>query len=43
MDLGTAFDVAVAREPKALALVDGEIRRDFLSWQDDIRRVSSGL
>ena len=43
MDLGTTFDVAVAREPHALALVDGDIRRDFLSWQDEIRRVSGGL
>ena len=43
MDLGTAFDVAVAREPKALALVDGELSRDFVSWQDEIRRVASGL
>ncbi len=43
MDLGTAFDASVARQPTALALVDGEIRRDFASWQDDIRRVAGGL
>jgi 2-furoate---CoA ligase len=43
MDLGTAFDAAVARQPKALALVDGEIRRDFTAWQEDIRRVAGGL
>jgi 2-furoate---CoA ligase len=43
MDLGTTFDAAVARQPNALALVDGAIRRDFTSWQDDIRRIAGGL
>ncbi|NKB22359.1 MAG: AMP-binding protein [Alphaproteobacteria bacterium] len=43
MDLGTAFDAAVARQPHALALVDGDIRRDFIAWQDDIRRAAGGL
>ncbi len=43
MDLGTAFDAAVARQPCALAIVDGDIRRDFAAWQDDIRRVAGGL
>ncbi len=43
MDLGNAFDAAVARQPTALALVDGEIRRDFASWQADIRHVAGGL
>ena len=43
MDLGTAFDVSVARDPGALALVDGEIRVTFADWQHDIRRVAGGL
>ncbi len=43
MDLGNAFDVAAARQPSSLAFVDGGLRRDFESWQLDIRRVARGL
>ncbi|MBK18163.1 MAG: 4-chlorobenzoate--CoA ligase [Rhodospirillaceae bacterium] len=43
MDLGTAFDASVARQPGALAFVDGELRRDFASWQKEIRCVAGGL
>ncbi|MEE8333683.1 MAG: AMP-binding protein [Alphaproteobacteria bacterium] len=43
MDLGSAFDAAVARAPGALAFVDGEHRRDFVGWQVDIRRLAGGL
>ena len=43
MDLGTAFDAAVARDPAALAIVDGETRKTFSEWQNDIRRVAGGL
>jgi len=43
MDLGTAFEVAAARAPGALAFVDGELRRDFAGWQADIRRIAGGL
>ena len=43
MDLGNVFDVAVARQPSSLAFVDGGLRRDFESWQLDIRRVARGL
>jgi len=43
MDLGTAFDAAVARTPHALAFVDGGLRRDFAAWQHDIRRLAGGL
>lgn len=43
MDLGTAFDAAIARDPAALAFVDGDTRKTFAEWQDDIRRVAGGL
>lgn len=43
MDLGTIIDAAVARDPDALAFVDGDIRKSFAQWQDDIRRVAGGL
>ncbi|MDA1324825.1 MAG: AMP-binding protein [Proteobacteria bacterium] len=43
MDLGTAFDATVARDPLALAYVDGETRKTFAEWQDDVRRVAGGL
>ena len=43
MDLGTAFDASVARDPSALAFVDGATRRNFAEWQSDIRHVTGGL
>jgi 2-furoate---CoA ligase len=43
MDLGTAFDAAVVRQPRALAFVDGDIRRDFTAWREDITRIAGGL
>jgi 2-furoate---CoA ligase len=43
VDLGTAFDASVARDPAALAFVDGETRKTFSEWQDDIRHVAGGL
>ena len=43
MDLGNAFDAAVARQPNALAFVDGDLRQNFVGWQNDIRRVAGGL
>ncbi|MBT5458302.1 MAG: AMP-binding protein, partial [Rhodospirillaceae bacterium] len=43
MDLGTIIDAAVARDPSALAFVDGDIRKSFAGWQDDISRVAGGL
>lgn len=43
MDLGTIIDAAVARDPDALAFVDGGIRKSFAQWQDDICRVAGGL
>jgi len=43
VDLGTAFDATVARDPAALAFVDGDLRKNFAEWQDDIRRVAGGL
>jgi len=43
VDLGTAFDATVARDPAALAFVDGATRKNFSDYQDDIRRVAGGL
>ena len=43
MDLGIAFDTAVARDPKAVAFVDGDIRKTFIEWQSDIRAVAAAL
>lgn len=43
MDLGTAFDASVARDPAALAVVDGALRRNFAAWQADIRGAAGGL
>lgn len=43
MNLGTAFDASAARDPDALAFVDGDIRKTFAAWQHDIRRAAGGL
>ena len=43
MDLGTIIDAAVARDADALAFVDGDIRKSFAQWHDDICRVAGGL
>jgi len=43
VNLGTAFEAAVARDPAALAFVDGDIRKTFVEWQKDIRHVAGGL
>ncbi len=43
MDLGIAFDTAVARDPKAVAFIDGDIRKTFIEWQSDIRAVAAAL
>jgi 2-furoate---CoA ligase len=38
LDLGTSFLASVARDPKALALVDGEVRLSYAEW---LTRISS--
>ncbi|MBM3487660.1 MAG: AMP-binding protein, partial [Alphaproteobacteria bacterium] len=43
MDLGTAFACTVAREPGALAIVDGATRLDYATWDGVIGRVAGGL
>lgn len=43
MNLGQAFQVTVARNPHALAIVDGDLRRSYRQWQDDVERVAGGL
>jgi 2-furoate---CoA ligase len=43
MDLGTAFTAACARFPGATAIVDGDMRRSYAEWLDEVRRVAGGL
>ena len=43
MNLGVLFYRQMLREPDALAIVDGEIRRNFGDWYNDVRAVSGGL
>jgi 2-furoate---CoA ligase len=38
LDLGTSFLASVARDPDALALVDGEVRFTYAQW---LRKISS--
>jgi 2-furoate---CoA ligase len=43
LDLGTSFIASVARDPRALAVVDGEVRRTYAEWYRDISSVVAGL
>src|SRR5262245_57824681 len=43
VNLGTAFARAVARDPDAVAIVDGGTRKTYREWDDEIRRVAGGL
>ncbi len=38
LDLGTSFLASVARDPRALAIVDGDLRLTYAEWY---RRISS--
>ena len=38
LDLGTSFVASVARDPDALAIVDGDLRLSYAEWY---RRISS--
>jgi len=43
MDLGTVFDCAVARDPDAVAIVDGDVRYSYADWRAEICAVAGGL
>ena len=43
LDLGTTFLQSVERSPRALALVDGELRLTYSDWHAVIARAASGL
>ena len=43
MNLGTVFYRSMLRQPDALAVVDGETRRTFAEWYEDVRAVAGGL
>ena len=43
MNLGEVFYRHVQRDPRAEAVVDGELRRDYAGWYEDIRAVAGGL
>jgi len=43
MDIAGVFDSAVARDPDALAFVDGDRRRAYRGWDGDIGRAAGGL
>jgi len=36
LDLGTSFLASVERDPKALAIVDGDVRLTYGAWYDKI-------
>ncbi len=42
-DLGTSFLASVARDPNALAIVDGEVRLTYKEWYRRISSVVVGL
>jgi 2-furoate---CoA ligase len=43
MDLGTIFQRTVIRDPDAWAVVDGDRRRTYAEWFEDIRRIAGSL
>src|SRR3954447_21264670 len=43
LDLGTSFVASVARDPKAVAIVDGEVRLVYEDWYRRISAVVAGL
>src|SRR4051812_46489498 len=42
-DLGTSFLASVARDPDALAIVDGDVRLTYKEWYRRISSVIAGL
>ncbi len=43
LDLGTSFLASVARDPEAVAIVDGELRLTYAAWFGRISAVVAGL
>jgi 2-furoate---CoA ligase len=43
MDLGSAFVVSVMRQPNEIAIVDGDRRKTYADWYNEIRGVAGGL
>ena len=43
LDLGTSFLASVARDPDALALVDGEVRLTYRQWYSRISALVGGF
>lgn len=43
LDLGTSFLAAVSRDPKALAIVDGEVRLTYAEWYERISALVARL
>src|SRR5215813_4761744 len=43
LDLGTSFLASVARDPDALAIVDGDVRLSYSAWYGKISALVAGL
>ncbi len=43
LDLGTSFVASVARDPKAIAIVDGDLRLTYTEWFKKISALVAGL
>ena len=43
LDLGTSFLASVARDPDALAIVDGDVRLTYAAWLGKISSIVAGL
>ncbi|MBV8839777.1 MAG: AMP-binding protein, partial [Alphaproteobacteria bacterium] len=43
LDLGTSFIASVARDPDALALLDGDVRLTYAQWYRRVSSVVAGL
>src|SRR2546428_5533 len=43
LDLGTSFLASVARDPNALAVVDGDVRLTYAQWYRRISALVAGL
>jgi 2-furoate---CoA ligase len=43
LDLGTSFLASVARDPEALAIVDGEVRFNYREWHGRISALVAGF
>src|ERR1700741_40546 len=43
LDLGTSFLASVARDPRALAIVDGDVRLTYAAWFRQISALIEGF